>query len=650
MDESKPFDAEFPPLTQHPSPRKQSVGATFNNPGFGTTSTTFGHSTAYDLFLQEDDEQDDEYSMEADIIPAAQPAHPPPETHLPEFLQLVTNSTITTDHLLISFLPDWIKQEAFTALTDAIRALLVSDSARRSAKPMPYQKPGFSAFFTGKPPLWMLLYHLEEQHGSFLMKLPISLTFSPVGSFHTLHPPRFFSLPIPPNNKRSCLIQAVPADFKESFNAKQELAFWRGLGAEYTAGHAHVLTCAIEAHVTAAFKRCETAGELDTSPRHFSFLALHYVNIQEDLPTSALLKSKGKDQPKRQQRAHHSWLECFVVTLSTVPVGREAIAFQALLPPAAPFGTKLHPIELFGWRGEIASQLSLFRTWSFTPDPSLLLPQPITRFPAIRPGYTLPSLCEALQHDHQTLEGVHFCFIERGPMDTLYLVTDGRPLVTTPSLRAIAFGNGTPEPDLPGMTSQRAAYRLFNQSMGLSTGKTSKPTGPRAVTQSNPQPSRLTSRALSYAAVTQRPTQEVDAPTRTFVHQETRLIMQELSATLAQEATTMVANAINPLHEELRTAKEEIRTLKAELKENSASSTTALAASQGALSLVQRQSTDMQLQRERDLEFKQLLYETMRTAGLELPPEAAELLALPPPAKRRLLPETGSSPMDSSHG
>ena len=397
-------------------------------------------------------------------------------------------------------------------------------------------------------------------------------------------------------------------------------------------------------------KRCVAAGELDTPPRHYSFLALHYVNIQEDLPTSALLTAKGKNQPKRQQRAHYSWLECFVVTLSTVPVGREAIAFQALLPPAAPFGTKLHPIELFGWRGEIASQLSLFRTWSFTPDPSLLLPQPITRFPAIRPGHTLPSLCEALQHDHQTLDGVLFCFIERGPMDTLYLVTDGRPLVTTPSLRVIAFRNGTPEPDLPGMTSQRAAYRLFNQSMGLPTGKASKSAGPRAGAQANLPPSRLTSRGLTYAAVTQRPTQEVDAPTRSFVHHETRLIMQELSATLAQEATTMVANAVNLLQEELRTAKEEIRTLKAELKETSTTSTKALASSQGTLSLVQRQASDMQLQRERDLEFKQLLYETMRTAGLELPPEAAELLALPPPPKRRLLPETDSSPMDSSHG
>ena len=626
------------------------MGSLSNLSTFGKTPSTFGHPTAYDLFLREDDEQDDDYAMEADTTPTAQPVALASVPRLPEFLQLVTNSTITTDHLLISFLPEWIKPDALIALTDVILSLLVSESARRAAKPMPYQKPGFSTFFTGKPPLWMVLYYLSEQHGSFLMKLPISLTFSPVGSFQTLHPPRFFSLPIPPNNKRSCLIQAVPSDFKEEFVAKQELAFWRGLGAEYTAGHAYVLTCAIDAHVTAALKRSVAAGELQQSPRHFSYLALHYVNIQEDTITSAPTKSKGKEQPKRSQRAHHSWLECFVVTLSDLPVGREAIAFQALLPPAAPFGTKLHPIDFYGWRGEIASQLSLFRTWAFTPDPSLLIPIPVMRFSAIRPGYTLPSLCETLVHDYQTLDGALFCFIERGAMDTLFIVTDGRPLVTTPSLRVIAFGNGTLEADIPGMEVQRGAYRLFNQTMGPMAVKTTKLAGPRALVPYTSQPSRPTSRSLTYAAITQRPQQEVDAPTRTYVHHEARLIMQELSSTLAQEATTMVANAVNPLHEELRLAKEEISSLKAELKETSASATQALASGQGALSLVQRQSTDMQLQRERDLEFKQLLYETMRTAGLELPPEAAELLALPPPAKRRLLPEAGSSPKDSSHG
>ena len=650
MDESKLSEAEFPLLSQQPSPRKQSVVPTNQNSNFGTNSTTFGHSTAYDLFIHEDDEQEDDYAMDSDITPTVEPAVPPLVPRLPEFLQLVTNSTITTDHLLISFLPEWIKQEALVALTERILSLLVSDSARRSAKPMPYQKPGFATFFTGKPPLWMVLYYLPEQHGSFLMKLPISLTFSPVGSFHTLHPPRFFSLPIPPNNKRTCLIQAVPPDFKEAFVAKQELAFWRGLGAEYTAGHAHVLTCAIDAHVTAALKRSVVAGELQQTPRHFSYLALHYVNIQDEHLHVAPQKPKGKDQPKRPQRAHHSWLECFVVTLSDLPVGRESIAFQALLPPAAPFGTKLHPIEFFGWRGEIASQLSLFRTWSFTPDPSLLIPQPVMRFSAIRPGYTLPSLCEALEHDYQTLEGALFCFIERGAMDTLFIVTDGRPLVTTPSLRAIAFGNGTLESDIPGMAVQRGAYRLFNQALGLGTAKTTKLAGPRALVTYNPQPARPTSRTLTYAAITQRPTQEVDAPTRTYVHHETRLIMQELSATLAQEATIMVANAVNPLQEELRIAKEEISTLKAELKDTSTSAAKALASSQGTLTLVQRQSTDMELQRARDLEFKQLLYETMKTAGLELPPEAAVLLALPPPAKRRLLPEADSFPMDASHG
>ena len=94
-----------------------------------------------------------------------------------------------------------------------------------------------------------------------------------------------------------------------------------------------------------------------------------------------------------------------MVTVSTVPVGRDSVVFQALLPPAAPFGTKLHPISLFGWRGEVASHLSLFRTWTYTPDPSLFIPQPTMRFMALLPGYSLPSLCEGLTQDFQTLDG-----------------------------------------------------------------------------------------------------------------------------------------------------------------------------------------------------------------------------------------------------
>ena len=647
MEERKDFDADFPQLHHTPAAQRRST-APIQPPLSLGTPPTFSHRSAYDLFEQEDEEHDADTAMEAEN-PISEAAPPPvPESRLPAFLTMLGESTITTNRLLISFIPDWIKHDNFTTLTEKILTLLLSNSTRRSAKLMNYQKPEFAEFFTGKPPLWMVLYQLAEQHGSFLMRLPIPLTFSPVGGFLGIHPPRFFTLPIPPNNKRYCLIQAVPLDFKETFLSRQELAFWRGIGAEYESGNAYVLTSAIEAHVEESFIRCVDNGELDTKPQHFSFLAPHYVNIQEDTATTSRSSAKNKEPPKRQQRAHHSWLECFVVTISTAPVGREAIAFQAILPPAAPFGTKMHPIQLFGWHGEIASQLGLFRTWNFTPDASLLTPQAVMRFSAIRPGHSLPSLCDALQQDYQTLEGVQYCFIQRGTnTDTLFIVTDGRPLSITPSLRAMSFGSGSFEPDIPGMPAQRMAYRLFNQALGAATVKTSKQLNQRVP----PPPSTVARRSspqVTYAAITQRPTQEMETNTRALVQQETRLIMHELSAAIGQEATTMVANAVNPLRQELKQAKEELATLKSGLEHTTATATQALLTGQGNLTLLEHQSTDVLAQRERDLEFKRLLFTTMRTAGLTLPPEAEELLYPSPPAKRRP-PAGGASPMDS-HG
>ena len=647
MDERQALDAEFPSLPQTLAPQKQSAAPVNLSPTLGTPPT-FSHRTAYEMFLREDEEHDSENEMEAET--PINEAHPPPAppSRLPTFLTMLGESTITTNRLLISFLPDWIKHENFTALTESILSLLLSDTTRRSAKLMTYQKPGFAELFTGKPPLWMVLYQLAEQHGSFLMRLPIPLTFSPVGGFMGIHPPRFFTLPIPPNNKRYCLIQAVPLDFRETFLSRQELAFWRGIGAEFESGNAYVLTSAIEAHVEDAFTRCVDNGELDAKPQHFSYLAPHYVNIQEDIAPTSRSSTKRKDQPTRQQRAHHSWLECFVVTISTAPVGREAIAFQAILPPAAPFDTKMHPIQLFGWRGEVASQLSLFRTWQFSPDPSLLLPQPVMRFSAIRPGHSLPSLCEALQQDYQTLEGVHYCFIQRGTTtDTLFVVTDGRPLSITPTLRAMSFGSGTFEPDIPGMLAQRKAYRLFNQEHGTTMAKAGKTLNQRVSLPASSL-ARRSSPQVSYAAITQRQTQEMEPNTRALVQQETRLIMHELSAAIGQEATTMVTNAVNPLRRELLQAQAELASLKSGLEKTTVTADQALLTGQGNLSLIELQSKDMLAQRERDLEFKRLLFTTMRTAGLPLPPEAEEILYPSPPAKRRP-PAGGSSPMDS-HG
>ena len=150
---------------------------------------------------------------------------------------------------------------------DSITQLLVSSTARQQARTPVYKRPGFLEFFNSKPPLWMTLFHAAEQHGSFILLLPI-------GGPNGLQPPQFFTIPL---SKLTCLVQAVPSDFKEGFRNSPEIAFWRGLGADITAGHHYVLQAAIEAHAEKTFKACVASGELAPTARYFSYLSLHYV-------------------------------------------------------------------------------------------------------------------------------------------------------------------------------------------------------------------------------------------------------------------------------------------------------------------------------------------------------------------------------------
>ena len=635
MEDNPTYIVDFPPLPSALSgipPEKPSTIVAHPPP----ISPGFGHPTDYDTFLAEYSDAPPGEDMEADEPSPGHSPPPAPASCLPEFLNLISAATINTDVLLVSFIPDRITHDAFTQLMDTITNTVVSTTARSQSRPPVYKRPGFEDFFATKPPKWMVLYHAAEQHGSFLLPLPISLTFSTVGGPSGLQPPRFFTVPL---HKRTCLVQAVPPYFREVFKNSPELAFWRGFGADLSAGHHFVLTAAIEAHTEQAFKACLASGELDASARHFSFLSLHYVNIQEEPARPKAPRNKGKGPPAKAPPTRHSWLECFVVTVSTIPVGRDSVVFQALLPPEAPFGTKLHPIRLFGWQGEIASHLSLFRTWEYSPAPSLLSPQPTMRFPALRPGYSLPSLCEILTQDFQTLDGVLFCFIQRGTTDTLYLVTDGRTLSSTPSLRAISYGGGMLDPDLPGMPAQRAFYRLFNQAITPSPpSKGNQAPGLRPLPPAR-LPSRTSTPSLTYAAVTHSGP-HLETSLRAYAQQETRLVIQELSSTLAHEASSMVTNAMAPLKEELRKAHAEIEVLKSDLALQATTT-------QNTLTIVSHHSSEIKAQRAKDLEIQRLLYTTMKSAGLPLPDDADTVLASP--SKRRLSPSPDSSPMDASH-
>ena len=595
-------------------------------------------NSAFDAFLAEFSESSTSAVMEEDSPPPdAQPPEPP-AYQLENFLELIGKSSLTTDLLLVSFLPEWIKVETFRKLMDTIITQFVPD-VKISPATAHHHHASFPSFFEPTPPLWMVFYQPTERHGSYLLQLPSLLTFSPTGSFQGLQFPRFSTHIV---HKRPCLVQAVPRDFRETFLRSAELAFWRGFGGDYQSGLPYAITPVIEAHVEHALRSLVAAPDMDLRYRHFTYLAPHYVNIQAETTPSKQNKGKTKPGDQRRETKQHSWTECFAVTVCTVPIGREAPVFQALLPPEAPFETKLHPITLYGWRGEVASQLFLFRSWAFAPDPTLFLPQPITRFVAIRPGYSFLSLCEGLLHDYQTWEGIMYCFVQRGDTDTLTLATDGRTLSLTPSMRIIRYGGAQFDSDLPGMAAQRLSYRCFKQLEGHPTSGARKHSATRNSLTPTLALGRPSPPAPSYAAAVQR-TPHTESGVRTYVQQEARLILKELTATLAQEATTMVTNAVAPLQEELQAANAKISTLQKELAENSTQTATALEVGQKAVLLVQHQDVELQAQRD---QFKQLLYDTMKTAGLPLPEEASQFLT-DPPAKRRP-PTMSSSPMDSS--
>ena len=170
MDESQLSSAEFPPLQHSQSRIPPETGPTIaaRPPAI---NSGFGHPTAYDVFLAEDVDPTSNEDMETDTSPPNPTQPNAPTEGLQDFLKIIGQSTITTDLLLVSFIPDKIKPDTFIQFMDTIVGMLVSDSTKHKSRPPVYKRPGFLDFFTSKPPLWMVLYHAAEQHGSFLLPM-----------------------------------------------------------------------------------------------------------------------------------------------------------------------------------------------------------------------------------------------------------------------------------------------------------------------------------------------------------------------------------------------------------------------------------------------------------------------------------------------
>ena len=151
------------------------------------------------------------------------------------------------------------------------------------------------------------------------------------------------------------------------------------------------------------------------------------------------------------------------------------------------------------------------------------------------------------------------------------------------------------DPDIPGMSSQRQAYKFFNQIVLTPHTKGHSTPSPLALSSARFS-NRATTPTISYAAMA-HVAPSADTAMRTYVQQETRLVVHELSATLAREASTMVSNAVSPLREELRKAHEEIATLKSDLALHSTTS-------KSTLKIVQHHAKLHQAQRDKEEEMQ----------------------------------------------
>jgi len=593
----------------------------------------FASANPFEAFLLAE-EQDGQ--MEIDSQELSTQATPPAQpSNFPDVLQLLEAAKFTTSLLLISFLPDWIHPEHFCSLMDSILRLFYSEEQLGRQKIAAHHKPEFSGFFGMKPPLWMIMHFSKEQHGSYLLKLPSELTFGAMGSLGGLILPRILTAPVPPSRKRQCVIQAVPPDFRATFLLRPELAFWRGIGPNPSSGLGSLALTLVEHRVDMSIKKLIMEGELPDDVRHFSYLSLRYVNIQAPGQDKRAKKHEKGTLPGTGPK--DSWQESFIVTQCTAALGRQELCFRSFLSGGAPKNTLMSAVNLYGWRGEIASEFVLFSTWEFTPDSSLLGNQPASIFPGIKGGYQVRELCAMLVAEGQTLEGILYAYIERGPHDKLILATDGRKFIATPALLAISSERAYSDTDLPGMGPQRLHYLSFRQ---LTRMPTSKLSGLLTVAQRKKAQLSAVVPGQSYALAAKQPPAHPDQLVKNYLRQEV--------TTLLHDARNEIKQDVRDLQAQLEKANSKIAELETAADKATKSADQALKAGQGAVKLIGTHYRDAQEQHNKDMEFFRLLYDTMKESGMDLPPEAAAYLKI---GNKRRSPSDPEVPtMDTSHG
>jgi len=294
-------------------------------------------------------------------------------------------------------------------------------------------------------------------------------------------------------------------------------------------------------------------------------------------------------------------------------------------------------VNLYGWRGEVASEFVLFTSWEFSPDSSLLGNQPSTIFPGLKSGHSVRDLCAMLVAEGQTLEGILYAYVERGPTDKLVIATDGRKFTSTPAILALSPERAYSDTDLPGLGPHRLHYLSFRQ---LTRMPTTKLSGLLTVAQRKKDQQGAIVPGQSYAATAKQPHVHPDQLVKNYLRQEV--------SSLLQDARNEVKQDVRDLQTQLEKANAKIAELETVADKATKSAEKALKAGQGAVTLIGAHHQDALEQRDKDVAFFKLLYDTMKDSGMALPPEAAAYLKIS--NKRRSSSDPDEPSMDTSHG
>ena len=553
----------------------------------------------------------------------------PPVT-FDHFLDIVEESYIRTNVVLISFIPESISQEDFTLLMEAVMIKLMGEQATNTAVLRFLRSAQGATYFADQPPRWMELYHADERHASFLLKLDQETTFGPLGAFGDLVLPRVFQLS-PLARSRNYLVQAVPPDFKSRFLRSPILAVWRGLGNNVQGGFPAVALSLATAYSARVYGE---QGDLAL----FHILSYHQSQAQwggtpvgqghhpkpggQDKPQRGKRDRKGRQPDTPQKPGKKVWMEYFILTFCSAPAGRIPELFGAYLPAEAHPRTMIAVLNLFGWHCEVGRELKTFRA-GLAPDAALLSPLPVTVFPGLPRHTSLRDLCRRLNSDGQDLSSARLAFFQQDThTKTLYLTDGGTRFQSTAAMLQLSSAPTHENEDLPGLANVRACYKLM------------RPAGPLLQRAAGSTPQMAQSRALtriahpSYAEIAGRPVAGLE--------EAVTQINARRDPALLNRASQLIAEHLRPMEQHLQSLQQQVTTVAAQ-------GLRAQQTGEAALGLMVRQERTLNQLRARAEEDRRRYQEDQETAqafrddvqatlarlGIQL---GGEPPALPPPA------------------